>query len=455
MPLQVSSERQRTVVRIARLTLTSMAAYLLALRVLPEGSPAPLLAPLTALLVVQFSLYETIRSGFWRVVAVTSGVVLAVLFATTVGFSWWSLTLTILAALVVGHVLPTGDQMLEVPISAMLIFAIGAANEAAAWDRILETLIGAGVGLAASLLLPPVRVRPAAEAVQDLADRLSRLLDTVDDQLRAGLHADQADAWQRDAERLFADIGRADRELTAAEDSLRFNPRARRLIDAGAALRNGVETMEHFTLSLRGLTRALADAAHLSGQRPLDDGPVRTQLADTLDEIALCIASYGTLARSDLVTDSAPTGAEQTLDRHIRTARERRDRLAGRLRDPAIGDDRWALYGEILMQVDRLIEQLRVEHRAHAREQWRRSRRMTRHLPERPARVMDRAGVGLRRAAQSAAQAAERNAAAADLGALPWRPRETAHSHHPPEYQQARTGTSEQRSANHRRDSAA
>ncbi|WP_328595270.1 FUSC family protein [Actinomadura macrotermitis] len=431
----MTSETQTNVARVTRLTFTSMAAYLLALWILPKGVPAPLLAPLTALLVVQVSFYETIRSGFWRVAAVTSGVLLAVLFAGTVGFSWWSLGLTILAALVVGHLLPVGDQMLEVPISAMLIFALGAANESAATERVVETLIGAGTGLAASILLPAVRIRPAADALQNLADKLSSLIRTVGRELPADFTPATADNWERTATTLFGEIGRTDHALAAAEHSVRLNPRARRLVDAGAALRNGVETMEHFTLSLRGLTRALADAAHLEpegGPRPLDEEPIRAGLAETMGEIAASVSAYGLLARSDLAVDADPGHAERQLDEHIRAARSSRDRLARLLRDPAVGDARWALYGEILMQVDRLIEQLRVEHRVHAREQWRGRRGVTRHLPARPARVVDIAGTGLRRAAQTAADAAERSAAAADLGIVPWRPRQTAHSHHHP-----------------------
>ncbi|MFC7563467.1 aromatic acid exporter family protein [Actinomadura namibiensis] len=145
-PIRVTAEVQSTAFRITRLTFTATAAYLLALAVLPAGIPAPLLAPLTALLVVQYSVYQTIKASVSRVVAVASGVLVAVLSAGTVGFSWWSLGLTILAALAVGHVLRLGEHVLEVPISAMLIFALGAASDAAAADRVLETLIGPAPG---------------------------------------------------------------------------------------------------------------------------------------------------------------------------------------------------------------------------------------------------------------------------------------------------------------------
>ncbi|MFI6516835.1 aromatic acid exporter family protein [Spirillospora sp. NPDC050679] len=419
LPLQVATEVQSTAFRIARLTLTAVAAYLLALWLLPEGGPAPLLAPLTALLVVQYSVYETIKSSVLRVAAVTSGVLVAVLFANGVGFSWWSLGLTILAALVIGTVMRLGDHVLEVPISAMLIFALGATNDVAATDRIVETLIGSGAGLLATFLVPSVRVRPAQEAVESLGDRLAALVKGLSDDVRGGLDAGEADRRAQQAADLFRDIGSTDRALGDAEDSVRLNlnPRAVKLIDAGVALRNGVETMEHFTLSLRGLTRALSDSSRLSEaeRTMLADGPSRL-LAETLDELAASMAVYARLVRSDLTRDARTEGDEQKLDWHIRNAREHRDRLVEALSEKAGAGGTWPLYGEVLMHLDRLIDHLRVEHRARARENWRRRRGVSRHLPARPARVVDEASGRLRRAAAAAALAAERNAVEADLG---------------------------------------
>ncbi|QXJ20351.1 hypothetical protein AGRA3207_001046 [Actinomadura graeca] len=416
-PLQVATEVRSTAFRIARLTLTAVASFVLAQAVLPEGGPQPLLAPLTALLVVQFSVYETIKSSVLRVASVTSGVLVAVLFAGTVGFSWWSLGLAILAALVIGHVLRLGEHVLEVPISTMLIFALGAASESGAAERFLETLVGAAAGLAATLLAPSVRVRPAEEAVQDIAERLRALIEEIAEGLDGEPSEGEAARWQEGAERLARDLSRTDQALGAAEQSVRLNPRtrARRLVDAGVALRNAVETMEHFTLSLRGLTRSLADDERLGGHgRLLTDPVLRPQLADALAGVAASIAAYGRLARSDLDRDARPFKAEQDLEMRVDIARERRARLNRELHERAAAGDLWPLYGEISMDLDRLLEHLRVEHRARAREQWRRHRGATRHLPERPARVVQQAGHRLRRAAASAVAAAERNARDSD-----------------------------------------
>src|SRR5512146_2344135 len=159
----VRRRAQPTAVYIARLTGTAVFAYLVALQ-LPGGSPRSVLAPLTALLVAQASLSHTIRSAAQRVLAV----------AADVPFSWWVLGLLTAATLALGIVLRLREEILEVPISAMLIFSSGA--HAAATSRITETLVGAAAGLAAGLVMAPIRVQPAREAVGDLSRQMADLL---------------------------------------------------------------------------------------------------------------------------------------------------------------------------------------------------------------------------------------------------------------------------------------
>ena len=65
----VRRRAQPTAAYIARLTVTAVLAYLLAQQ-LPGGSPRSVLAPLTALLVVQATLFNTIGTAIRRVAAV-------------------------------------------------------------------------------------------------------------------------------------------------------------------------------------------------------------------------------------------------------------------------------------------------------------------------------------------------------------------------------------------------
>src|SRR6202042_3058105 len=99
----VRRRAQPAAVYITRMTLTAVFAYLLALQ-LPGGSVRSVLAPLTALLVVQATLFHTIRSAVQRVIGVTAGVLAAVAVSAYVPFSWWVLGLLIAGTLALGMI---------------------------------------------------------------------------------------------------------------------------------------------------------------------------------------------------------------------------------------------------------------------------------------------------------------------------------------------------------------
>lgn len=141
---------RRPGLRTAKTTLAAVLSFVLARQL--GTSPAPVLAPLTALLVVQLTMYETGASGLQRVASVVVGVLIAVGVASYVGLTWWSLGAVVAASLIIGPLPRLGARLLEVPISAMLVLAVGGA-ECAALDRVYETLIRAGVGVAVNLVI--------------------------------------------------------------------------------------------------------------------------------------------------------------------------------------------------------------------------------------------------------------------------------------------------------------
>ena len=166
-----------------RVTVAATASYVVASLIFPGSQP--LLAPLTAMLVVQVTPLSLLASGLDRVIAVVAGVVLAVGFAAVVPLEWWSLGLLILVSITIGQYLRLRSNLVEVAISAMLVLGVGAIGaEAAAWQRIAETLVGAAVGIFATLVFPPkVPSGDAGRAIDGLADAVSELLVRAADEL--------------------------------------------------------------------------------------------------------------------------------------------------------------------------------------------------------------------------------------------------------------------------------
>jgi hypothetical protein len=385
----VRKRTQPTAVYIARLTATATFAYLLALLV-PAGTSRPVLAPLTALLVLQASLFQTIRSGIRKVVSVLAGVLVAVAVSTFVGFSWWLLALLIGGSLIVGSVLRLGDDLLEVPISAMLIFASAGTN-AAATGRIVDTMVGTAAGLAGGLAFAPPRVQPAREAVGELAGRLAALLDRM--------AADLADAsgtldparvvdWLNQSRDLRGEIERVDDMLRQAEESVRLNPRSLRMPDAlpaaEVALRGGLETLEHAALTLRGLARSVLDSTRVtSDASPVRNEETRDRLASVLTKLGAAIRTYGKLVQT---LPSGDEPLETELSAQLAQAHHQQDLLAAMLEPPTVpagGSSEWPLRGEILAHVDRLRTGLRVD-AGNAAHGSRRVPRIRRVLADRP-----------------------------------------------------------------------
>ncbi|MFF7966589.1 aromatic acid exporter family protein [Streptomyces sp. NPDC007903] len=353
--------REPVVVQTLRSAAAATVAYVIALRLSPE--PAPLTAPLTALLVVQVTFFATLTNGIRRVNAVVTGVLVAIVFSLLVGLTWWSLALLLVAALSVGHLVRVDEYVNEVAISAMLVLGVTTVGYTA-WARIVETLIGAIIGMACNLLLPPpVWVDAAGRSIEWLARRLRQLM------LRMGEEAAGSIPWQRAAERLHEarrldhDIIQVDAALRQAEESLRLNPRVKEGLLHRVVLRTGLDTLEICTVVLRVLARSFTDLAKERGPQELFPPPIGQTVEQVLSEIADAVVSFAVLVTTDLSANAE--SAESRLTAELHTAAATRDRLAEQLL-AHVEEDRedWQLLGAILTEVNRIIDELDTEHRS-------------------------------------------------------------------------------------------
>ncbi|MBL3666065.1 FUSC family protein [Streptomyces sp. M2CJ-2] len=380
----VKQRRDPVAVQTLRSAAAATIAYIIALRLSPEA--APLTAPLTALLVVQVTLFSTLTTGVRRVNAVVTGVVVAILFSLLVGLSWWSLGLLILASLIVGHLVRVDEFVPEVAISAMLVLGVTHHGDTA-WARIVETLIGAVVGLAFNLLLaPPVWVEEAGESIESLARRVRQLMLRLGEQASERTPHHRAAARLHEARRLDHDISEVDADLRQAEDSLRLNPRVREGLLHRVVLRTGLDTLEICTVVLRVLARTFTDLAKEREPDPLFPPETGAAVEQLLAEISDAVVSFSVLVTSS-VSESAES-AEERLIAGLRQAATTRDRLARLLLEEVRRDARqWQLHGALLTEVNRILDEMDIEHRSkrlleeldrHAREQRERLPRLTR-----------------------------------------------------------------------------
>lgn len=347
--------------RTAKTTLAAVVSFAIAERL--GTSAAPVLAPLTALLVVQLTMYETLANGLQRVASVLAGVLVAVGVATFVGLTWWSLGGVVAVSLLLGRILRLGPQLLEVPISAMLVLAVGGSHNVAA-GRVYETLIGAAVGIAVNaIIVAPLYVQPAGDALTELAERMAEFLRQLADQLRAGWSREAADRWLNRARQLGAEVAHADRTLARTEESARFNPRGGQAREAQPRLRIGLTGLEHCQVTLRSVCRSLLDRTYFVPAEQAASAyseEIRLALADVLQ------AAAGAVERVPAVTSAVgpADAARAEVDVAVAELHRRRDELAALLMvDPHTDQGAWQQHGALLAGID----QLRVEVEAAVR----------------------------------------------------------------------------------------
>ncbi|MDQ3307328.1 MAG: aromatic acid exporter family protein [Actinomycetota bacterium] len=368
-----------------RITVAATASYVVGTLFFPGTQP--LLAPLTAMLVVQVTPVSLLTSGIDRVVSVVAGVAVAVAFASVVPLGWWSLGLLILVAITIGQVLRLGSNLIEVPISAMLVLGVGSLGaDAAAWQRIAETLVGAAVGIAANLLFPPkVASADAGRAIDGLADSVSDLLNRAADELTelAPNRRDvtpAAEAWLDEARRITHDLPRVGAALLRAEQGRRLNVRAVGTSDVGPGLRQGLEALEHSAVAIRSMFRALLDATYDATWID-DEGAedVFLGLAQTFGELAIGVDAFGQLVRDDADRATPRSSVDvQTLREALEGLHEARARLDDLL-VAGSAPELLELHAAVLSTVKRLLREMDIDERV--RRQVRLLRRPRQRLP--------------------------------------------------------------------------
>lgn len=358
-------------VRVLRLTGAAVVAYLACVALLSH--PRPLTGPLTALIVTQVTLHSTLTAGLRRVLSVVSGVVLAVLFSSVFDLTWWSLGVIVAAALTAGLLLRLGEHLIEAAISAMLVLGVASA-ETAATGRVAETLIGAAVGMLASLLFPPrLRSHSAGEAVERVAVREAELLERVARELPEGATVEQAQGWLDEARSMEPEVDRAEQALQEAREARRLNPRAVATTDSDPVLTTGLDALEHATVALRALFRSIADRVREAGSgETAYDEDLRGAFAVLLNDIAATVRAFGALVRAEAT--AGDTSVQARLAEALEALREARARVAELLTVDARQDAAlWELNGSLLAAVARVLRELDVEERERQRQRWQRN----------------------------------------------------------------------------------
>jgi len=337
----IRASQRSPILQVAKSAVATVAAWLIAAALIP--GPPPVFAAIAALLVVQPSLNQSLTKAIERSIGVIAGVVIASILGIVLGTGTWVILLATVVALLVAWALKmTAGTANQVAISALLVLALGTATPSYALDRVLETLIGAVIGILVNLaLVPPVAVAPARDAVTGLGDELANSLERLAGALETRQSAADLNGLLVEARLMKPMRDAADRAIEVATESLSLNPRGRRHREELAATEALLERTGPIVTQTIGMTRAFCD--HYDPT--IADEPTVLAIAEQLRRAAHDV-------RLDVRrTDAAAGVAEPDADEPAA--------LTEPLTVHAPSRDHWVLIGSMLEDLRRIHEALR------------------------------------------------------------------------------------------------
>jgi len=282
MTAALRAPRRTPALQVAKSAIATVGAWLIA-GWLIQGPP-PVFAAIAALLVVQPSVNQSLTKAIERSIGVIAGVAVASALGILLGDATWVILLaTVIALLLAWGLRMTAGTANQVAISALLVLTLGGASPGYAVDRILETLLGAVIGIVVNLaLVPPLAVAPARNAVDALADELAASLDRLADALGSPRSRGQVEEVLLMARLMRPMREKAETALADAAESLTLNPRRTRHRDELAGAQAQLDRFSPIVTQTIGMTRAFADHYDSS----VHDEPVVHDIAEQLRRAA-------------------------------------------------------------------------------------------------------------------------------------------------------------------------
>ncbi|MEO7016417.1 MAG: FUSC family protein [Leifsonia sp.] len=259
LPANIQTTTRLPILQVGKTAIAMVLAWLTASLLIP--GELPIFAAIAALLVVQPSVNQSVGRAIERSIGVIVGVLIAYAIGLAFGSNSWIVLLAIVVSVVLAWVLKlTPGTATQVPITAMLVLLLGATNADYAIARIVETIIGAVIGVLVNILIvPPVLLGPAHASVLRLGNEIAATLDRLADALESTRTSAQLNGLLLEARLLRPMETKTAAALAQARESLTLNPRQgrhREVLDHDDELFARLRPLITRTL---GMTRALHD----------------------------------------------------------------------------------------------------------------------------------------------------------------------------------------------------
>jgi uncharacterized membrane protein YgaE (UPF0421/DUF939 family) len=338
-------------VQTAKAALAAAIAWELAAELLRVRDPV--LASVAALVVVQVTLYQSVRRAIQYSAGIVAGMVGALAIGRYLGVNMLTMSLIVVFGLVLGRTLQLGTQVTQVAVTGLLVLAFGSSY---GLIRILDSVIGAAIGvLVNTVVAPPAFARTAAKELADLADDLAALCGQVAKRLRGEWNHDQARDWLSRSRELAASARAARKIAGQAEESLKYHPRKAVHLDDVHRVDEAAVALDHVATQLNSLMRGLSDLTADFAGIPTAHRSLPPELAQLLDDSAKALNAFGRLQ----LPDKASPRVYEELSKLIKSSKPHAREAAQAMHpDDDAPTMLWSIHGALLDDSRRMLREL-------------------------------------------------------------------------------------------------
>jgi uncharacterized membrane protein YccC len=288
------------------------AAWLVALAVPGAASHYPYYAPLGAVIATGSTVLGGLRDGIRTLIGLAVGIGLALLVVAVGGPHYLTVPVAVGVAVLAAGFRFVGAANTWVASAAIFVLLIGGTDPTDySTGYLVQTLIGAAVGVAVNMLvLPPLAISAADRELGALRGRLADHLDHLCD----ALEDDEVDgrSWAERLDQLQADTAQARRAVGRADESRHGNPRV-----VGRGVSAEVDTHYRRLRALERATFALTDVTDILGNASPVTEPLGRVDAELTPAFVAALRGVAAAIRADPSSgderDDAVRRAEQAL----------------------------------------------------------------------------------------------------------------------------------------------
>ncbi|HIV56516.1 MAG TPA: hypothetical protein H9902_01040 [Candidatus Stackebrandtia faecavium] len=229
--VQQSGHERDKVILVVKSAVAATAAWAVSYYAIDPAMPA--FAPFAAVLLVQLTLYQTMKQSLLFVSAVVGGVLLQGVTVFGFGTNVATFLLVTLLALVLSRWRALGVQGIQVVTAAIFAFSlsVAATSQLQRLTELLEIVVvvtvGSVIGVVVNVIIfPPLRYRRAVDAVRSLSGQIEDFVNSIASDVGSNRVGDwPTEQWGRDIVELQGVGSQARSSVQFARETTYYNPR--------------------------------------------------------------------------------------------------------------------------------------------------------------------------------------------------------------------------------------